>query len=516
MNWEQVGTDRALAPDTEYDGEGVFTGCFVPTGLNGEEDQLSLIYTSVTELPIHWTLPHSRGSEGISAATSSDGGKTWDKVDEVNPILREEPEDLNVTAWRDPYIKEWPTMDRLLGKSSLYGVVSGGIKEVGPTAFLYSMPADDLTAWEYLGPLLDIPEHFQFSEKWSNDMGTNLECANLMTLGSHCGPSFEFLVGGSEGGVEKEWVTEYLSDKDENHPRRTIRSCNWLSGALEKTQDGGVVLGPTFGGIFDHGSLYAINSFEDPVSGRQIAWGWIPEEDLPLDYHREKGWNGALSLPRELSLQTIKNVKRALASELGEISSMYLDPGRVPGTFTAYTLGIRPAAEVSTQHFFEAQTWNDVSLPESDDTETVKSLGFAKGETFRVKATIAVDDSCTELGLHLRHNSDISTGTTISFRPADELIIVDRSKSTSDSDINTAEERGPFTLFTLDDGQGEEREKLELEVFWDGDVLEVFANGRFALTTMVYTGDKEALGVSLFAEGGEGCAVFEDVEMSDV
>ena len=115
-------------------------------------------------------------------------------------------------------------MDRLLGKPSLYGIVSGGIKEVGPTPFLYSMPADDLTAWEYLGPLLDIPEHFQFSEKRDNDMGTNLECANVMTLGSHCGPSFEFLVGGSEGGVQREWVTEYLSDHDEDHPRRGIRS----------------------------------------------------------------------------------------------------------------------------------------------------------------------------------------------------------------------------------------------------------------------------------------------------
>lgn len=104
LNWEPVSTERALAPDTEYDNEGVFTGCFVPTGLNGEEDQLSLVYTSVTELPIHWTLPHSRSSESILVATSLDGGRTSDKVHEANPILRGEPEDLKVTAWRDPYI----------------------------------------------------------------------------------------------------------------------------------------------------------------------------------------------------------------------------------------------------------------------------------------------------------------------------------------------------------------------------------------------------------------------------
>ena len=475
-----------------------------------------MVYTSVTKLPIHWTLPHSRGSEGISVATSSDGGNTWNKVDKVNPILREEPESLYVTGWRDPYILKWPAIDRLLGKSSLYGIVSGGIKEVGPTVFLYSIPADDLTAWEYLGPLLDIQEHFQFSKKWSNGMGTNFECANVMTLGTHRGLSFEFLVGGSEGGVEKEWVTEYLSDKDEKHPHRSIRSCNWLSGALEKTDNGGVVLNPTFGGIFDHGSLYAINSFEDPVSGKRIAWGWIPEEDLPLEYHRKKGWNGALSLPRELSLQAIKNVKGAIVSELEDISSVHLDPGRVPGTFTAYTLGIRPIADISTQYFSQAQTWSDVSLPKSNAPESVKNLSSVKGQTFKIKATVAVDSACTELGLHLRHNADFSTRTTVSFRPQDELIVVDRSKSTTNSNINISEERGPFTLFTLYGGNAEEREKLELEVFWDGDVLEVFANGRFALAAMVYTEDKEALGISLFADGGKFSAVFEEVVLSDI
>ena len=188
----------------------------------------------------------------------------------------------------------------------------------------------------------------------------------------------------------------------------------------------------------------------------------------------------------------------------------------MPGTFTAYTLGIRPASEVTTQRFSKGETWNDVAVPKTNGTE-MKGLTSAKGLTSNVKATVAVDDACKEVGFHLRHNSDLSTRTTIFFRPADEFIVIDRSKSTSDGSTNTAKERGPFTLFTLDNGgDGEERENFELEVFWDGDILEIFANGRFALTTLVYTAEAGALGVSLYVEGGEGSAVFDEVVLSDL
>lgn len=515
VNWEQDGSEPVLAPDTAYDGEGVFTGCFAPTGLRGEEGQLSVIYSSICHLPIHWTLPYKRASEGIAAATSSDGGKTWTKVD-ANPILREEPEGIHVTGWRDPYLCEWPALDHVLGRSSRYGLVSGGIQDDGPTVFLYSVPAEDLARWEYLGPLLHMPKNHRFSPKWSGDFGVNMECANFATLQSETGgPGFDFIIAGIEGAAERNWVARYQENKPETHPRRTIHHCNWLSGALERTGPESVRFIPTFGGVFDHGTLYAVNSFRDPVSGRQIAWGWIPEEDIPIGYCTDKGWNGCLSLPRELFLQRIPDVTAALSSRLNEITAVHMEPGAAQGSFTIYTLGIRPLLDVTTLRFAKPQMWRNISLPRSKDEETLETIATVKGQTWKLKAAIHVMDSCSEVGVHLRHNADLTTRTTVSLRPMDEKIVVDRSRTTTDPDVNTCEEEGPFTLFTLDSGNGPVREKFELEVFWDGNTLEVFACDRFALTTMVYTTEVVASGISLFAKGKPGSAVFGNVEVSD-
>lgn len=504
-----------LAPDTAYDGEGVFTGCFAPTGLRGEEGQLSVVYSSICRLPIHWSIPYQRASEGIAAASSIDGGKTWVKA-EANPLLREEPEGLHVTGWRDPYLFEWPALDHILGKSSLYSLVSGGIQDSGPTVFLYSVSPDDLTRWEYMGRLLDLTKNHRFSPKWSGDFGVNMECANITTLQSETGgPRFNFIVAGIEGAAERNWVARYLENKPESHPRRTIHHCNWLSGMLEGTGPENVRLVPTFGGVFDHGTLYAVNSFRDPVSGRQIAWGWIPEEDIPIGYCTNKGWNGCLSLPRELFLQRITDVTAALTSRIDEITAVHMEPGAAQGAFTIHTLGIRPLSDVSRLCFGKPQTWSNISLPSTKSEETLETIGTVKGRTWKLTASIDVMDSCREVGVHLRHNANLTTRTTVSLRPMDEEIVVDRSKTTADPDVNTCDERGPFTLFTRDSGDGTGREKFELEVFWDGNALEVFACDRFALTTMVYTTEVAASGISLFANGKSGSAVFEKVEVSE-
>lgn len=514
VTWELEGTEPVLVPDTTYDCEGVFTGCLVPTGLRGEEGQLSVIYTSVCHLPIHWTIPYKRASEGIAAATSSDGGKTWTKA-EGNPLLDEEPKSLHVTGWRDPYVTEWPALDHIRGESSLYGLVSGGVHGLGPSVFLYSVPPRDLTNWEYLGQLLQLPKNYRLSQKWSGDFGVNLECANIVTLrSSPTDPSFEFLVAGSEGGAQRGWVTDYLADRPTAHPRRTIRYCNWLSGRLEKANDGGITLKPSFGGLFDHGALYAINSFRDPVSGRQLAWGWIPEEDIAIDYCKEKGWNGCLSLCREIFLQRISNVAGSSSSRLDEITSVHLEPETARDTFTVYTLGIRPLPEISQLQFAEPQTWKNITIPGSSGTETVNTRELVRGQTWKLRATIDIVGACAEVGFHIRHNSDLSVRTTVLFSPPREEIVVDRSRTTADTTVNTCQERGPFTLFTHGPKERQTREKLELDVFWDGNVLELFACERFALSTMVYTMDTEAVGISLFAKGQRGSAVFEQVEIS--
>ncbi|SPO05071.1 related to acid beta-fructofuranosidase precursor [Cephalotrichum gorgonifer] len=513
VTWVQASPEPALKPDADYDKDGVFTGCFYPTGLRGEKGQLSVIYSSVYRLPIHWTLPYCRASEGIAAAVSSDGGKNWVKW-QGNPVLREEPEDVDVTGWRDPYVSRSEGLDRVLGGSSLYGVVSGGLRDKGPAVFLYSIPFDDLTNWRYIGNLVDLPRNFRQSPKWSGDFGVNLECATFMNLRSAQGPGFEFLITGSEGGIERDWVTEYLTGKPETHPRRTVRYCNWLSGMLRRQPGGGgAVLDPKFSGLLDHGSLYAVNPLQD-ASGRRIAWGWIPEEDVPIEYCKEKGWNGCLSLPRELFLQRISHVTGALRSSMEDITSISAEQ-ESDGTFVVHTIGIRPLPEVRRAPFGEPRTWNNISLPARNESETIEGIRSGGGPTWKLELVVDVMDHCEEAGVHIRHTADMSTGTTITFRAMEELVVVTREKSNANPMINKCDERGPFTLFTLRSGGIATREKLKMEVFCDGHVLEVFVCDRFALSTMVYTDDPGASGISLFAKGRSGSATFERVEVSD-
>ena len=72
----------------------------------------------------------------------------------------------------------------------------------------------------------------------------------------------------------------------------------------------------------------------------------------------------------------------------------------------------------------------------------------------------------------------------ILFLPFEERIVIRRSESSDDQDINTDTEHGKHTLFETVDGW----EKLELYMLYDHGILEVFANDRFALSTRLYGG----------------------------
>ncbi len=55
----------------------VFDGSVIPYGINGTP---TLLYTSVSYLPIQWTIPYTKGSETQSLAVTYDGGKNFTKV----------------------------------------------------------------------------------------------------------------------------------------------------------------------------------------------------------------------------------------------------------------------------------------------------------------------------------------------------------------------------------------------------------------------------------------------------
>lgn len=83
--------------------------------------------------------------------------------------------------------------------------------------------------------------------------------------------------------------------------------------------------------------------------------------------------------------------------------------------------------------------------------------------------------------------------TKVYFTPKTETLHVGRSHSTSIPGLCLANEAAPHTLFRRrskdDENDVFELEPLTLSMFFDGSILEIFANDRTAITTRVYLSD---------------------------
>lgn len=509
-----------LIPEKSYDAKGVFTGCF-HKALDGT---LNYLYTSVSAFPIHHTLPHQRGSETLSIATSSDQGRTWYKS-EKNPILPGEPSDVEVTGWRDPFCAPWPNMSKTLGldpTKSLFGIISGGIRDVTPTSFLYKIDPNNLCDWDYIGPLARFGLNLRPS-RWSGDLGKNWEVTNFLSLPDENDPSssLDFLIMGTEGCLGDETGESFGSAG----PSRPARGQLWMSGDLRKDETtGSVSISYGFGGHLDHGCLYAANSFFDRRSRKQIVWGWITEEDLCDDLRHQQAWSGVLSMPRQLSLLTLHNVVGSLISDLSSITSVKLE-SEGDGTFAVQTLAsvpyqpliqrLRSGPDVQLSHlgsFVLNQRGVDVEFLQ----ESLQNTQWELECSFKVSKT------CSKVGVSIGHTSgknvpasrlsdniltistDYEKATILTFEPQTETFKISRpSFSRPDSSllINSSPEAAPHTLFrTVNPSSGEEStETLDIRAWRDNSVLEVFVNGRTAISTRLYAAE-ETFGMRFFAE----------------
>ncbi|KAL2677388.1 hypothetical protein Neosp_011158 [[Neocosmospora] mangrovei] len=515
LTWSPASMSPALAPDQPYDSQGVFTGCWVPPSDAGNKT-LTVAYSSVRHLPFHWsTPPYPRDAAGLAIATSHDGGVTWQKSPE-NPILTGEPAGLRVTGFRDPYVTRLPAISEALGSSAVtrYGLISGGIQDVGPTTFLYAIDDDNAEEWKYLCPLVDVPARFHPSKKWCGNYGLNWECTNIVTLHADS-ESRHFLIIGAEGDVEKDHVKNH--GQPAGVQSRTVRGQLWMLGNLTRADDG-VKFGYRHGGYLDHGPLYAANSFVDPVSKRQVVYAWIPEEDISLEAAKRKGWNGSLAIPREIFLLRVPNVERTLRGTLTECYPFEVKT-ESDGSMTALTLGVKPIDEMTRLREACARVLKletAVMLPDKSGLAHV-AVCQTDSLSWELEAILSVSSECDSVGFKIRHNQDLSIHTTITFYTITETITVDRDASTADPTINKCPDAGPFTLLMRKEENGLVMEKLHLRIFSDGDILEIFANDRFALATMVYSNShgQENSGITAFASGSAGSAVFESVTVWD-
>lgn len=388
-----------LTPSAPYDCRGVFTGCLQPTDIHGNPGALTIAYTSVKHLPIHFTLPYVPGCETLSLAMSKDGGKTWKRQD-CNPILPGPPSHLKVTGWRDPAISAWSRGTNSLPQ--LHGFISGGILAQAPNVFVYTINPKDLRQWQYAGLLVNVGLNFRPS-RWSGDFGVNWEVSNVMALSNGFGESRDFVIMGVEGCLRPEGSN---LDVEEARSRRDPRAQLWMSvKASENSSKNEALTEYAFAGTFDHGCLYAANSFWDPQTSQRIIYGWITEEDLPDGPRHRQGWSGMISLPRVVRLMTLRNVQRARNSSLGAITSVEaLANNPEKGTFTVHTLGISPDTRLSCLRLgAEHRQLSGCPLPLPLTRLTEPCLSVATNR-WELKAEFSVSQSCDRVGIEIAHS----------------------------------------------------------------------------------------------------------------
>ncbi|KIX05298.1 uncharacterized protein Z518_06170 [Rhinocladiella mackenziei CBS 650.93] len=275
--------------------------------------------------------------------------------------------------------------------------------------------------------------------------------------------------------------TEYPHDNTKF--LRTEQSLQWMCGILHATKD-------------ENGSWIPRMDY-----ACADGLGRVTEEDLPQKLVDRQNWSGMLSLPHELSLICLRGVTGALKLKLEEITSIEAVP-ESEDTFTVRTLRISPATSMQGLRNGGRQV-----LVRGSQVLTSADDCFMDVQTcrFELLAVLDVSDSCSRIGLSIFHNEEheIASSTMISFIPETETLKIDRPDSSHvDPDIHTFPETAPFTLFSFknsDDGS-QCRERLELHVFFDESVFEVFANSRCAFATRVYPATKRCWGIGFWAE----------------
>lgn len=495
----------------------VFDGSVIPSGINGLP---TLFYTSVSYLPIQWTVNYTRGSETQSLAVSSDGGRNFTKLNQ-GPALPAAPFGLNMTGWRDPFVFQNAKLDALLNsiEDVWYAIISGGVQSEGPAEFLYRQFDPEFQEWEYLGQWWNEPANSTwgngtFAGRW----GFNFEVANVFSLDSegYNNNGTVFSTVGAEWSLDP--IVPQVSD---------FREMLWAAGDLALSEETGEVkFTPYMAGKLDNGaSAYAAagkmlpsTSLASNASGapdRFISYVWLTGNFYGTQaFPTAQNWTGSLLLPRELSVGMLEVVNNSLVQETG---SWHIKTNEsVTGTVQIETL-----KQVIARESLAMLQNGTVSVEAGRTISTPGSITFRnspESKFFVLKTNITFPQSArgSDLKAGFQILSSEFEHTTIYYQFSNESMIVDRSNTSAAAEtslnIDSRNEAGRLRLFdVVKDGQ-EVMETLELMIVVDNAVVEIHANARFALSTWARSWYAASRDIRFFVEGA-GSVTFGDVEV---
>jgi beta-fructofuranosidase len=199
------------------------------------------------------------------------------------------------------------------------------------------------------------------------------------------------------------------------------------------------------------GALYAPQSMLDGQN-RRLMWGWL-WETRPEAQFRAAGWAGVMSLPRVLSI----GVNGALLQS--------------------------PAPELRR-------------LRQASLKERIPQL---QGDCLEMVVTFAAKNP--DCGVHVRKSPDDTEYTAITYDSSDGSLTIDRSNSSLDMGVIKDIRTMPVELSPGED--------LQLHIFLDRSVVEVFANDREVMATRVYPTRPDSLGVEVVTGHPSGWEAWE-------
>lgn len=340
----------AIAPSNDKGEESIWSGCCTINGAG----QPMIFYTSIAL----GKSPFDHAEQW--AATSDDDLIRWQKSP-VNPVLTEASHGgKKFHDWRDPFIFQ--------DKKRTFMVVGGSANESkGGQAVVNIYESEDagLTRWKYRGVLFQLPDA----------EARTAECPNFFKLGD------EWVLFVSPYGKVQYFVGEFDAETCRFRPRTR--------------------------GLLDHGpNFYAPNTMLVP-DGRRLVWGWLN------GFQSGRGWNGCLSLPRELSFSRDGQLLQKPAPQLSKLRGEVVvwRDARLGGEIKSFPLPASNTLEIEAE--IDLQTARSVRLEiksankppqvvmnfnglELQVQDAKAPLMLAKGER-RLKLRIFIDRSVLEV-----------------------------------------------------------------------------------------------------------------------
>jgi beta-fructofuranosidase len=284
------------------------------------------------------------------AAIGDDDLIRWHKSP-ANPVLSEA---LNggkkIYDWRDPFIFH----DH--GRTFL--VTGGHMAKDGQAAVnIYEAENPELTRWKFRGVMFQHP-----------DAGApTVECPNFFKLGDQW-----VLFVSPYGNVQY-----FVGDFDPE-------TCHFT---------------PRSRGLLDYGtSFYAPNTMQVP-DGRRLVWGWLN------GFPGGRGWNGCLSLPRQLSLSSDGQLRQDPAPQLSKLRGKLVEWKNIPLGNGGETLALSKTNTLEIRMEIDLQTAKNITLDIKSGAKEASSImmNFTNSE-FQVldaKAPLPLENGDRKLNLHI-------------------------------------------------------------------------------------------------------------------